>query len=100
VSSENRPGRHPLDGDEPTHNRSVAGSRPASPHHKPQVTGLRRLRCLLHGPSLQVPGQAKQIEARLLEEIGAGRHKGSRSRTMAELLERWLEWRGVGMDQP
>ena len=50
--------------------------------------------------SQQVPGQtkasmrqAKQIEARLLEEVGAGRHKGSRSRTMAELLERWLEWR-------
>src|SRR5215213_9366304 len=50
--------------------------------------------------SQQVPGQtkaamrqAKQIEAQLLEEIGAGRHKGSRSRTMAELLERWLEWR-------
>jgi hypothetical protein len=37
--------------------------------------------------------QATQIEARLLEEVGAGRHKGSRSRTMAELLERWLEWR-------
>jgi integrase len=37
--------------------------------------------------------QAKQIQARLLEEVGAGRHKGSRSRTMAELLERWLEWR-------
>ena len=37
--------------------------------------------------------QAKQIEVRLLEEVGAGRHKGSRSRTMAELLERWLEWR-------
>jgi integrase len=50
--------------------------------------------------SRQVAGQtkasmreAKQIEARLLEEVGAGRHKGSRSRTMAELLERWLEWR-------
>jgi integrase len=50
--------------------------------------------------SQQVPGQtkasmrqAKQIEARLLEEVGAGQHKGSRSRTMAELLERWLEWR-------
>jgi hypothetical protein len=50
--------------------------------------------------SQQVPGQtkasmrkAKQIEARLLEEVGAGRHKGSRSRTMSELLERWLEWR-------
>jgi integrase len=39
--------------------------------------------------------QAKQIEARLLEEVGAGRHKGSRSRTMAELLERWLEWRAT-----
>jgi integrase len=50
--------------------------------------------------SQQVPGQtktsmrqAKQVEARLLEEVGTGRHKGSRSRTMAELLERWLEWR-------
>jgi hypothetical protein len=50
--------------------------------------------------SQQVAGQtkasmreAKQIEARLLEEVGAGQHKGSRSRTMAELLERWLEWR-------
>ena len=37
--------------------------------------------------------QAKQIEAQLLTEIGTGQHKGSRSRTMAELLERWLEWR-------
>jgi integrase len=50
--------------------------------------------------SQQVPGQtktsmrqAKQVEARLLEEVGTGRHKGSRSRTMAELLERWLQWR-------
>jgi integrase len=50
--------------------------------------------------SQQVPGQtktsmrqAKQIEARLLEEVGTGQHKGSRSRTMAELLERWLQWR-------
>jgi hypothetical protein len=50
--------------------------------------------------SQQVPGQtkasmreAKQIEARLLAEVGTGQHKGSRSRTMAELLERWLEWR-------
>ena len=38
--------------------------------------------------------EAKQIEARLLEEVSAGRHRGSRSRTMGELLERWLlEWR-------
>jgi integrase len=52
--------------------------------------------------SQQVPGQtkasmrqAKQIEARLLEEVGAGQHRGSRSRTIAELLERWLEWRST-----
>ena len=37
--------------------------------------------------------EAKQIEAQLLAEVGTGQHKGSRSRTMAELLERWLEWR-------
>jgi Phage integrase, N-terminal SAM-like domain len=50
--------------------------------------------------SEQVPGQgkaalrqAKQVEARLLAEVGAGRHKGTRSRTMAELLERWMQWR-------
>jgi integrase len=50
--------------------------------------------------SQQVAGQtkaalreAKQVEARLLEEVGAGQHRGSRARTMAELLERWLEWR-------
>jgi hypothetical protein len=50
--------------------------------------------------SQQVPGQtkasmrqAKQIEAQLLAEIGTGQHKGCRSRTIAELLERWLEWR-------
>jgi integrase len=52
--------------------------------------------------SQQVPGQtkasmrqAKQVEARLLEEVGIGQHRGSRSRTMAELLERWLEWRAT-----
>ena len=50
--------------------------------------------------SRQVPGKgraalaaAKQVEAELLAEVGAGRHKGSRSRTVGELLERWYEWR-------
>ena len=37
--------------------------------------------------------QAKQVEARLLDEVGTGRHKGASSRTVAELLERWFEWR-------
>ena len=39
--------------------------------------------------------QAKQVEAQLLEEVGADQHRGSRSRTMAELLERWLQWRAT-----
>src|SRR6266705_113606 len=53
--------------------------------------------------SRQVPGKgragwkaAKQIEAELLTEVGAGRHKGSRSRTVGELLERWFAWRQTG----
>jgi integrase len=37
--------------------------------------------------------EAKQVEARLLAEVGTGRQKGSRSRTEGELLERWFEWR-------
>jgi len=37
--------------------------------------------------------QAKQVEARLLAEVGAGRHRGTQSKTVAELIERWLEWR-------
>jgi hypothetical protein len=84
--------QHAVDGDEATHNRSVAGSRPASPTEtrrsqvyagRDLLTGRKRY------VSQQVPGQtkasmreAKQIEAQLLEEVGAGRHKGLRSRTM------------------
>lgn len=37
--------------------------------------------------------EAKQVEDYLLEEVGTGQHKGSRSRTVAELLERWFQWR-------
>ena len=58
------------------------------------LTGSRRY------VSQQVPGHTRPPCARpsrsrpgLPEEIGAGRHKGSRSRTVTELLERWLEWR-------
>jgi hypothetical protein len=62
----------------------------------PQVTDLRHLRYVgqqVAGQTKAAMREAKQIEARLLEEVGAGRHKGSRSQTMTELLERWLEWR-------
>src|SRR5215211_945737 len=38
--------------------------------------------------------EAKQAEARLITEVGAGQHRsGTSTRTVAELLDRWLEWR-------
>jgi hypothetical protein len=47
--------------------------------------------------SRQVSGQtkrsyreAKKIEAELLEQVDRGQHRGSSSRTVAELIERWL----------
>ena len=59
-----------------------------------QLTGRKRW------VSRQVPGQtkrsyreAKKIEAELLEEVDRGQHRGSSSRTVAELIERWLSWR-------
>jgi integrase len=50
--------------------------------------------------SRQVPGKgraawkaAKQVEGELLAQVGAGRHRGSGSQTVGELVKRWLEWR-------
>jgi integrase len=50
--------------------------------------------------SRQVPGkgraamkQARQVEAELLGQVAAGQHRGSKTKTVAELIERWLEWR-------
>jgi integrase len=50
--------------------------------------------------SRQVPGKgraawklAKQVEGELLSQVGAGRHRGGGSKTVGELVERWLEWR-------
>jgi integrase len=37
--------------------------------------------------------QARQLEARLVTEIGAGRHGGAAGKTVGELLEAWFEWR-------
>jgi len=50
--------------------------------------------------SRQVPGtgraalkEAKQIEAKLLAEVAAGRHQEAHGVKVAELVDRWLEWR-------
>jgi integrase len=49
--------------------------------------------------SRQVPGtgrtamkHAKQLEAQILAEVGAGRHQRS-AVTLAQLLDEWLTWR-------
>src|SRR5215211_2656586 len=59
----------------------------------PLTGGKRYVSQQVAGQTKAAMRQAKQIEAQLLAEIGTGQHRGSRSRTMAELLERWLEWR-------
>jgi integrase len=50
--------------------------------------------------SRQVPGKgrtamkrARRVEAELLAQIAVGQHRGSKTKTVAELIERWLEWR-------
>jgi integrase len=50
--------------------------------------------------SRQVPGQtkaayrqAKKVEAELLEQVDRGEQRGSRTRTVGELVERWFAWR-------
>ena len=37
--------------------------------------------------------QAKKVEAELLEQLDRGERRDGRSRTIGELVERWLEWR-------
>jgi integrase len=50
--------------------------------------------------SRQVPGQtkaayrqAKKVEAELLDQVDRGEQRGSRTRTVGELVERWFTWR-------
>jgi integrase len=45
------------------------------------------------GGSAPTRAEAKVLEARLITEAAAGQHRGDRKRTVAELLERWFEWR-------
>jgi hypothetical protein len=37
--------------------------------------------------------EVRQLEARLISEAGAGKHKGAATKTVADLLTAWLEWR-------
>jgi integrase len=53
------------------------------------VTGKQ----LRKGASAPTRAEAKLLEARLVTEAAAGQHRGDRKRTVAELLDRWFEWR-------
>jgi hypothetical protein len=66
-----------------------AGRRRPRPAHRPQALVSR-----------QGPGQAKAaerpaktVEAELLEQVDRGGQRGSRTRTVAALVERWFTWR-------
>jgi hypothetical protein len=37
--------------------------------------------------------RARQVEAELLVQVAAGQHRGGKTKPVAELIERWLEWR-------
>jgi hypothetical protein len=53
------------------------------------ITGNKRQKSV----TVNTRAEAKQAEARLITEVGAGQHRGSSNRTVAELLDRWLDWR-------
>jgi Phage integrase, N-terminal SAM-like domain len=37
--------------------------------------------------------EARQLEARLISQVGAGQHGGAAGKTVADLLEAWFQWR-------
>jgi integrase len=43
--------------------------------------------------------EAERLERRLMTEVADGRHRGTTAKTMAELVDQWLDWRqGNGKD--
>ncbi len=58
------------------------------------LTGRKRwISRQIPGQTKQSQRQAKKVEAELLEQVDRGEHRGSRTRTVAELVERWFTWR-------
>jgi hypothetical protein len=37
--------------------------------------------------------EARQLEARLISQVGAGQHGGAAGKTVADLIEAWFQWR-------
>jgi integrase len=53
------------------------------------LTGRKRQKSV----TVATRAEARQAEARLITEAGTGQHRASGSKTVGELVERWLEWR-------
>ena len=57
------------------------------------LTGRKRwLSRQVDGQTKAAWRQAKKVEAELLEQVDRGERRDGRSRTVGELVERWLEW--------
>ena len=58
------------------------------------LTGRKRwLSRQVRGQTKAAYREAKKVEAQLLEQLDRGEQRGGRTRTVGELVERWLEWR-------
>jgi integrase len=58
------------------------------------LTGRKRwLSRQVRGQTKAAWREAKKVEAQLLEQVDRGEQRGSRTRTVTELVEHWLEWR-------
>ena len=58
------------------------------------LTGRKRwLSRQVRGQTKAAYREAKKVEAQLLEQVDRGERRGGRTRTIGELVERWLEWR-------
>jgi integrase len=58
------------------------------------LTGRKRwVSRQVQGKGRSAMKRARQVEAELLAQIAVGQHRGSKTKTVAELIERWLEWR-------
>jgi integrase len=59
----------------------------------PLTGGKRWLSRQVRGQTKAAYREAKKVEAQLLEQVDRGERRDGRSRTVGELVERWLEWR-------
>ena len=58
---------------------------------KDPLTGTKRYKT----GTVRTKAEARQLEARLIQETSTGQHRAAGTRTVAELLDRWYDWRST-----